>query len=114
MSGKRLPNTRDTNQASIKNYTYCKPSSPISDIHERAKQLRLTAKKQERVEPDNTPLTPPKQPKHKTPPSHEEELAKKLHFEESPIAMDPEKTNDSNNEISGTQEDRIVEKIRDS
>ena len=26
--------------------------------------------------------------------------------------MDPEKTNDSNNEISGTQEDRIMEKIK--
>ena len=112
MSGKRLPNTQDNNQASIKSCTYRKPNSPISDIHERAKQLRLTAKKQERAKLDNTPLTPPKQPKHKTPPSRKEELAKKLHFEESPKMMDPEKASDSTNELSGTQEDRIMEKIK--
>ena len=81
MSHKKLPQVREENQTAITDFT---KSKHIEEIQEKVKLLKLTVRKQERVKPGTFSYSP-SAIKRKTPPSLEkEELAKKLHFEESP------------------------------
>ena len=65
--GKQLSSTKEPTQLSITDFTSLKITSPIIEIHERAKQLWLTVSKHERAQQTNTPHNLQKQPKRKPP-----------------------------------------------
>ena len=79
MSLKKPTVKKELEQSSIKRYI---TRSPLSEIQERAKQLEVIQKQQERVK-QITPLESATKPKRKTPLSIEEDPSKQLHFEDT-------------------------------
>ena len=111
MSHRKLPKKRIETQTVITEFTN---SVNIEEIQEKAKQLKLTMSKQERVKPTQTPASTSNPIKRKTPPSLEkQEISKKLHDESSPETkmQNPNKENPENNGKLEPLEDRIAAKI---